>query len=473
MIYSGWKNKDKINIFGEYFTFKNSYKYKIIFRNKIINLRHKFSVMDLNQLKLKMVQYNNILNLDGTFFRCDYLTYFSEAHPYSKNVSKIYKYNTQKINDKIMEESSLFKGCSSINNKRKYNIQNKIINIRAMFSHCKSLKYISSIENWDTSKVKYMNLIFNSCNALTSLPDISKWNTSNVINMGEMFKKCSSLKYFPDISKWNTSKVIIMFDMFKKCSSLISLPDLSKWDTSKVDKFDFFDIFSGCNKLKYNLDYSNWNNNNYNIMSALLKHCLIIDYKINIVDPNEFIYASRYYYPFIPLYEIYKTIYKISPKNHKIKIFGEQFVNYNKRNCVIVFQNKIFPLKSEFIIKNNNNERLKTLEILLLKFYENSPCSYMFYECDSLLEFYSISSVNKYKEETTEDNKSTRDNDDNRNLSELNPFDNKEENLKSKDIYKNCENNLQFFLKNLKEFKEYNSTINSDLFPMSTIYSKK
>ena len=187
MIYSGWKVKDKINILGEYFNLKNFDKYKIIYRNKMIKLSHKFSVKNLNQLKLKMIQYNNILNLDCLFYRCDYLTHFSEVNFYSKNVTKIYKYCTQKINDKIIEESGLFEGCSSVNNKRRNKSQNIIIKMAAIFTYCKSLKYISGIENWDTSKVKYMNLLFHSCFSLTSLPDISKWNTSNVMNMSEMF----------------------------------------------------------------------------------------------------------------------------------------------------------------------------------------------------------------------------------------------------------------------------------------------
>ena len=40
-----------------------------------------------------------------------------------------------------------------------------------------------NIINWNTNRVKNMDLMFANCTSLISLPDISKWNTNNKINM--------------------------------------------------------------------------------------------------------------------------------------------------------------------------------------------------------------------------------------------------------------------------------------------------
>ena len=48
-------------------------------------------------------------------------------------------------------------------------------------------------------KIVNLSSMFRGCSSLSSLPDISNWNTTNVNNMSYMFSWCSSLSSLP---KW-------------------------------------------------------------------------------------------------------------------------------------------------------------------------------------------------------------------------------------------------------------------------------
>ena len=102
-------------------------------------------------------------------------------------------------------------------------ILNNIIDIRKMFKECISLVSIIELTNNNKLKIKNMNGLFYKCEYLVFLPDISKWNTNDVKDMSFLFYQCKSLKSFPNISKWNTNNVKNMSYMFSECYSLISL----------------------------------------------------------------------------------------------------------------------------------------------------------------------------------------------------------------------------------------------------------
>ena len=70
-----------------------------------------------------------------------------------------------------------------------------IIDMSYMFYDCYSL--ISLSDNNETNIKIYIidsYCMFFRCNSLISFPDISKWNTSNVNNMSNMFYECNSIK---------------------------------------------------------------------------------------------------------------------------------------------------------------------------------------------------------------------------------------------------------------------------------------
>ena len=56
-------------------------------------------------------------------------------------------------------------------------------------------------------KFSYISSLFKGCSSLENLPDISHWDTSKVENMELLFSECFSLNSLPDISKWDISKV--------------------------------------------------------------------------------------------------------------------------------------------------------------------------------------------------------------------------------------------------------------------------
>ena len=169
---------EKLKLFGKYFVDKNKLFCKMIYKNKIYEIKEYLDDIDNNyktedtiSIKLRFISFkNNYINARGMFHKCNSLL---------------------SISDIIVNKSNIF--------------------------------YLKNIEG-----------LFYECNSLISLPDMSKLDTSKVINMSYMFYGCNSLSSLPDISKWNTSNVNDMSDIFNHCNSLSSLPDIGKWDTSNV-----------------------------------------------------------------------------------------------------------------------------------------------------------------------------------------------------------------------------------------------
>ncbi|MGG5325522.1 hypothetical protein IGJ62_003212 [Enterococcus pernyi] len=62
-----------------------------------------------------------------------------------------------------------------------------------MFSGCRSLKTVNSLNNWKTDYITKVQGMFNNCMSLTEL-DLSNWNLKNVTNMNQMFSGTNNLK---------------------------------------------------------------------------------------------------------------------------------------------------------------------------------------------------------------------------------------------------------------------------------------
>ena len=204
-------------ILDKEFIKKNRNKCKIIYKNKLYELKEYFEDIDSSHkglIKFKLIFIHNIIDMKYIFFRCDSLISLSDNNEMNINNSYLKLY---------------------------------IINMNHMFFCCKSLISLPDISKWNTINVINMKDMFCCGESLISLPDISKWNTSYVINMSDMFHKCNSLISLPDISKWNTSHVKDMSNMFYGCSSLVSLPDITKWNISNVK--DMSNMLYGCKSL--------------------------------------------------------------------------------------------------------------------------------------------------------------------------------------------------------------------------------
>ena len=101
------------------------------------------------------------------------------------------------------------------------------------------------------------------------------------------------------------------------------------------------------------------------------------------------IYKTHYYKYIQNLrcsnYKWQKLIYKLNKKHKKIRIFGSLFLYNNKNKCIIIYNDKIYPLQEYFDVKDIENVDNK-IEILLIELENITDKSYMFQSCDSLLE---------------------------------------------------------------------------------------
>ena len=76
-------------------------------------------------------------------------------------------------------------------------------------------------------------------------------------------------------------------------------------------------------------------------------------------------------------------------KREEIQIFGEEFVRNNKNKGIIVYKDEFILLQTHLLIKNIDKEdkENKKFEILLIEFEDILNRSYMFHNCDLLVEF--------------------------------------------------------------------------------------
>ena len=160
-------NNEKVKILDKVFIEKNKNKSKILYKNKLYELKEYFEDIDRNynhkdSIKFKLIFVHNIIDLSYAFYNCDSLISSSDNNEINQNISYL---------------------------------QFFIINASYMFYNCKSLISVPDISNWNTSKVNNMSYMLFGCNSLISLPDISTLDLSNINNMKNMFQRNkSSLK---------------------------------------------------------------------------------------------------------------------------------------------------------------------------------------------------------------------------------------------------------------------------------------
>lgn len=118
-----------------------------------------------------------------------------------------------------------------------------------MFMGCRSLKYVSGLEEWDVSGVFNMSCMFSGCRSLEDLSFVKDWDVSNVKDMSEMFS-FSALENLSGLEMWDVSGTERLAEMFEFCESLKDISAISDWDVSNAEIM--FDMFFGC-KLLFDL----------------------------------------------------------------------------------------------------------------------------------------------------------------------------------------------------------------------------
>ena len=147
----------------------------------------------------------------------------------------------------------------------------KVINMTSMFGNCSNLSDISALAHWDTSNVTNMEGMFESCGNLSDISSLASWDTSNVTTMGSMFENCSNLSNISSLANWDTSKVTSMWHMFNGCESLSEISPLAHWDTSKVINMTY--MFNGCRNLSDISPLANWDTSKVNVMGGMFANC--------------------------------------------------------------------------------------------------------------------------------------------------------------------------------------------------------
>jgi len=192
-----------------------------------------------------------------------------------------------------------------------------------------------------------MSYMFKNCTSLIAIHNFSNFDMSKVINMPCMFFGCSSLKYLNDFLLLKDINPENISCMFFGCRSLINLPNITSWNLQNIKKQE--------------LIFGNRNENIKDIYPNLS------NYMNNEID----------------------IIYKYDKNMKKIKLFGKNFVENNKNNCILIIDDNLKELCEDYEIKENKNIIVKLIEK-----NEITDMKYMFYECVSLL---SIVNFSKWK----------------------------------------------------------------------------
>ena len=163
----------------------------------------------------------------------------------------------------------------------------------------------------------------------------SKHNNHKIISYGKLVPDNEILennnKELKDIINKTKNNII---EIINKLNKIMNDLDLYYKINNRI--YEDFNNNIENNNINYNLLYNikEFNKNNENIINKLNE----IDYNSNIINKfNNLLYRNNN----IKINQI-NMIYKIN--KDEIRIFGDKFVKNNKNNCIIIYNNKEYPL---------------------------------------------------------------------------------------------------------------------------------
>ena len=181
--------------------------------------------------------------------------YMCSLNPSLSDVSTLSQWDTSKVTD----ASYMF---GSDQDSQQYNPKFTSVDLtgfgspdgyeaKNMFKGC---RFLESVIGTTLTLVGSAASMFSYCDKLTAIPQL---DTSNVSDMNGMFSNCTVLTTIPQL---DTSNVTNMNSMFNYCTSLTSIPQL---DTSNVT--EMYTMFRSCSKLTTipQMDTSNVTNMSY------------------------------------------------------------------------------------------------------------------------------------------------------------------------------------------------------------------
>lgn len=230
---------------------------------------------------------SNVTNMSEMF----YVNFNRDVHANLIRIHGLEKFNTSKVTNM----SGMFSGCSKVEslNLSSFNTS-KVTNMTKMFEGCESIKTLD-VSNFDTSQVMSMAEMFsvrwvdksldnlNTPTKLVEIVGLEDFNTSRVRYMTGMFANCSSIEAL-NVSNFDTSSVQDMNGMFFGCWALRSI-NLTNFDTSNVESM--VSMFDECSSLT-TIDVSNFNTSRVTNMSDMFATGRVVnEFVIDYVDGIE------------------------------------------------------------------------------------------------------------------------------------------------------------------------------------------
>ena len=230
---------------------------------------------------------SNVTNMSEMF----YVNFNRGVHANLIRIHGLEKFNTSKVTNMF----GMFSGCSKVESLNLSSFStSRVRYMTRMFEGCESIKTLD-VSNFDTSQVMSMAEMFsvrwvdksldnlNTPTKLVEIVGLEDFNTSRVRYMTGMFANCSSIEAL-NVSNFDTSSVQDMNGMFFGCWALRSI-DLTNFDTSNVESM--VNMFGECSSLT-TIDVSNFNTSRVTNMSDMFATGRVVnEFVIDSIDGIE------------------------------------------------------------------------------------------------------------------------------------------------------------------------------------------
>ena len=256
-----------------------------------------------------------------------------------------YETNLYEINDKY----------KLINEKNYIDYLYRLNNIEKKYkSKIKNLAYDKKIENLNNAK-KINELVYNTYNAYND----NYYYCINIINILSYYYK----------KEYYINNILRRYNNYEDIMKMIFQNNEETNEDNEKKNMEYETIIMEL-KEHYEKNLEDIKTEKNKIAEEYLAYKTISEKKIK--DFNDEIFI----------------IYKIGKDEDSVKIFYSDFVELNKNNCKIIYEEKEYDLKKEFNVKNIKKE---ILEIRLKGIMNITNMHAMFYDCSSLISLPNIS----------------------------------------------------------------------------------
>ena len=228
--------------------------------NAIMNIPTGFEIVDARYLFYNGARANsynminkyidNLVNVTNTSYM--FSIFFpqggSPINDYSNGYFNVPNFDTSKV----YSMTEMFSGAGlKLTNIPNYNTSN-VIYMNYLFSNRTSLIDINSIDNWDISKVKYIDGFFSGMNT-TPIGSLTfrfpNWNTSNIRGFSNLFSRVKAVNNSSRIDLDGVLDITSAFDincMFENCNMFKNICNITTSNENARLSISVVNIFAGC-----------------------------------------------------------------------------------------------------------------------------------------------------------------------------------------------------------------------------------